>query len=468
VGSYGLRSYSLPKRRTYALFTDTAPHRSLSENISSVGASTSGWGRALAERYQLRLSDELADWFDSGVCDSLGQGEFCEPAHPEQLLQASPECIWPGLMPPDVLPLVSNGLGDWLCGRVSAAGSIDEVIYWYHGGGDYLPYGKGLAEAIVFDTLADRLPGRRQLLAIPAEREPLEHQTIVSGPLVEWALTRLPKDVASVLNIEAPPSLVASELARHRIAVDAVNCDAVLAALDSDVRTQLRSADATALGVSWDRDVAKWMFDTDTIPTVARRQLTERLGHQTSLRFEQDWSTVERICQELATRRSDLGWVHDCLGWAAQRRGNLNSAAEHYSKAAITSVFTDQAVRFKTHFDSDHAAKFSVARLIEIGQADRLDSRYVEALTQVDQPNWRELVVEYWLDKAARHQGAAAERYDLVYRAGWDVGCESMKRYRDLLRMLADIAKEAKQFARAEVAMTHAACIEDRYLRRNR
>jgi hypothetical protein len=468
AGSYVLRSSYLPKRRTLALYTETSPHRSLSEKHSSVGASTSGWSRAISERYRLRLSDELADWFDSGVCDSLGQGEFCEPAHPEQLVQESPECIWPGLMPPDVLPLVSNGLGDWLCGRVSASDTIDEVIYWYHGGGDYLPYGNGLAEAIVFDTLAERLPGRRQLLAIPAEREPLEHQTIVSGPLVEWALKRLPKDVAAVLDIEAPPTLVASELARHKIAVDAVNCDAVLAALDSDLRTRLRSADANALGVSWDRDVAKWMFDTDTIPAMVRSQLIERLSHDGSLQFHQDWSTVERICKELAAERSDLGWVYDCLGWSAQRRGNLQAAGDYYAKAAVTSVFTDQAVRFKTHFDSDHSAKFSVARLIELGQADRLDSRYIEALTQVDKPNWRELVVEYWLDKAAAHQGPAAERYELLYRAGWDVGCESMKRYRDLLCMLAEAAKESQQFARAEVALTHAACIEERYLRRNR
>lgn len=448
--------------------TETAPHRSLSENLSSVGACTSGWSRAISDRYQLRLSDELVDWFDSGVCDAVGLGEFCEPAHPEQLMQDAPDSIWPGLMPPDVLPLVSNGLGDWLCGRVSASNTIDEVIYWYHGGGDYLPYGKGLAEAILFDTLADRLPGRRQLLAIPAEREAQEHQSIISGPLVEWALTRMPVGVASVLDIEAPPELVASELARHQISVDAVKCDAVLAALDSDLRVRFRSADAKALGVSWDRDVAKWMFDTDTIPSLMRSQLVEIIGQNGDVRFAQDWGTVEKLCRELSDQRSDLGWIHDCLGWSAQRRGDHETAGLHYAKSAVTSVFTDQAVRFKTHFDSDHAAKFSIARLIEIGQADRLENRYVTALTQVDQPNWREGVVEYWLDKAAAHHDSAAARYDLLYRAGWDVGCESMQRYRDVLLMLADAARDAQQVARAEVAATHAACIEDRYLRRNR
>lgn len=449
--------------RIPVLNTKTAPQQSLADNYSSAG--TSRWSQAISARYHLNLSSELKDWFDSGVCDSFGQSEFCEPAHPEQLLVDAPECIWPGLMPPDVLPLVGNGLGDWLCGRVSALDTIDEIVYWYHGGGDYLPYGNRLAEAIIFDTLAERLPGRRQLHAVPAERILFEHQAMVSGSLVAWALQQLPNEVAAVLDIDAPPSRVADELLRNNIAMDAVRCDAVLAALDNELRVRVKPADAIALGVTWDRDIAKWMFDTSTIPGDMRKKLTAWWGVSQKPVLTQDWETVEKVCTELSGERSDLGWVHDCLGWAAQRRGDLDLAGDHYLIAAKTSVFTDQSVRFRTHFDSERIAKFSVARLIEIGQAERLDSRYLEALCQADQPHWRERVASYWLDQLSIGGMKDEERYQAIYRAGWDVGCDSMSRYRELLNQLADAATDARQFARAEVARTHAACIDDRYRR---
>ncbi|MGV3484683.1 MAG: SMI1/KNR4 family protein [Planctomycetaceae bacterium] len=441
--------------------TEIAPHRPLADKYSFAGGSH--WSGAIAERYHLQLSAELVDWFDSGVCEALGHGEFCEPASPDQLLVTAPECIWPGLMPPDFLPLVGNGLGDWLCGRVTAQGTIDEILYWYHGGGDYLPYGAGLAEALLFDTLADRLPGRRQLHAIPAERESLEPHERVSGTMIAWALRQLPSDVAEVLAIDAPPSRVASALMQHGVALDAVRCDTVLAALDNVLRIRMTASDAQSLGVQWDRDVAKWMFDTDTIPADVRAMLRARWDLADDHGFGQDWQTVERVCSQLAQERDDLGWVHDCLGWSAQRRGDLATAIDHYERAATTSVFTDQAVRFRTHFDSEKIAKFSVARLLEIGGGQRLDARYLEALCRAEEPNWRERVTAYWLDQAADPAMTAADRYAHIHRAGWDVGCDSMRRYRELLEQLADAAIAAGQFARAELARTHAACIDDRY-----
>lgn len=451
----------LPVSRIDVLNTEIAPHRSLAATHSTSG--NTRWSSAIADRYQLHLSVELIDWFDSGACESLGHGEFCEPATPDQLLAEAPECIWPGLMPPDVLPLVGNGLGDWLCGRVSAQGTIDEIVYWYHGGGDYLPYGLGLAEALLFDTLADRLPGRRQLHAIPAAREASEQLKRVSGTMIAWALRQLPGDVSHVLDIDAPPARLAGALMQHRIAVDAVRCDAVLAALDNELRVRLTVNDARALGVALDNEATKWMFDTSTIPCDVRCKLRDRWGLNDEQAFSQDWQAVANICSELADERNDLGWVHDCLGWSAQRRGDLQSAVRHYETAAFTSVFTDQAVRFRTHFDADNVAKFSIARLIELGVEHQVDPRYVDALSHTDQANWRERVTGYWLAQADHSGTVAADRYDLTFRAGWDVGCDSMRRYRDLLRRLSDAAADAGQAARAEIARTHAACIDARY-----
>jgi hypothetical protein len=456
----------LPDRRIDVLNTDIAPHRSLSQHYSFAGVGGSCWSRAIADRYQLSLSAELSDWFDSGVCETIGHGEFCEPATPEQLLAEAPECIWPGLMPPDVLPLVGNGLGDWLCGRVSEKNSIDEIIYWYHGGGDYLPYGSSLAEALLFDTLADRLPGRRQLHAVPAERELIAHQIQVSSVMIAWAIKQLPPDVLPLLDIDAPPERVAAALMEHRIATDAVRCDAVLAALDNELRVRLTAADAKALGASWDKEVARWMFDTTTIPSEVREVLNLQWSETSENPFAQDWDLVERICGEMARERSDLGWVNDCLGWSAQRRGDLDLAKHHYENAAFASVFTDQAVRFKTHFDSERIGKFSIARLIELGGSDRIDASYIDAISRADQPNWREQVTTYWLGIASLDGMNPNSKYDAIYRAGWDVGCDSMRRYRDLLDLLANAAKQAGQNARAEVVRTHAACIDDRYANR--
>ncbi len=455
----------IPTLNTDTLNTDFALHRLPTDSDQDVGVMRSRWSRAISDRYRLCLSAELVDWFDSGVCDRLGGSEFCEPAHPEALLDESPECIWPGLMPPDVLPLVGNGLGDWLCGKVSARGSIDEIVYWYHGGGDYLPYGKSLAEAIVFDTLADRLPGRRQLLAIPAECDPIQHNAIVSAPLVTWALRHLPQPISELMDVDAAPERIAAALLRHEIAVDAVRCDAVLAALDNPVRSRMTHDKARKLGLNWERDIAKWMFDTDLMPAEIRIELANEWRDLGERPFAQDWSEVEQHCRIIASHRNDLGWVHDCLGWVAQRSGQPSTAVQHYNQASKTSIFTDQSVRFRTHFDSEEFAKFSVARLVEMGLAHNVDPQYVRALSQTATPRWREGVVQYWLGQLESNTAAASDRYQMIFAAGWDVGCDSILRYRELIERLGDAAMDANQFGRAEVARTHAHCIDSRYRR---
>ena len=461
--SYVSETTYLPALRNAALNTEIEYRRSLTAAFYPNGHGATRWSHAIAERYRLQLTDELADWFDCGVCDALGGNEFCEPASPEQLIGEAPDCIWPGLMPPDVLPLVGNGIGDWLCGRVSDSNTIDEIIYWYHGGGDCLPYGGSLAEAILFDTLADRLPGRRQRHAIPAESKMSEYHSIVAGPLVQWSRRHLPSDVAEVLHIDAPPTLVASELIRHDIATDAVYCDAALAALDNAVRMRLTFDDAKKLNASWEKDCARWMFDTATIPADAKRWLLTQWDEADSSLFDQDWDAVQVVCQKVALQRSDLGWVHNCLGWVHQRRGEHETAKRHYEKAADALLFTDQAIRFRTDFDSERFGKFAIARLLELGGPNRLDQSYVDALSDVTRPDWQADVRRHWLRHADLTTVSPSKKYELTLRAGWDVGCESMTAYHGVLIQLSDAAVAAGQVARAEVARAHASCIEDRY-----
>ncbi len=92
-----------------------------------------------------------------------------------------------GFMLPDTLPILGNGYGDWLCMRVNADNTAGEVVHWYHGGGDWMPWGRNPAEAIAFDRLRQRLPGRRVAHATrPAEpsTDPTLPDPWPTGPLV--------------------------------------------------------------------------------------------------------------------------------------------------------------------------------------------------------------------------------------------------------------------------------------------
>ncbi len=54
-------------------------------------------------------------------------------------------------MLPDTLPIVTNDYGDWWCARVNEHNEISEVTQWSHGGGDWLPIGKSMAQAALWD-----------------------------------------------------------------------------------------------------------------------------------------------------------------------------------------------------------------------------------------------------------------------------------------------------------------------------
>jgi tetratricopeptide (TPR) repeat protein len=453
------------------------------------------WSSAIEQRYGLELCDQWADWFDHFASDSVCDGEFCEPVHPEVLLDETPEVIWPGLMPPDFLPLIGNMMGDWLCARIGPDNRIAEVVHWYHGGGDWLPYGKTIAEAIVYDALASRFPGRQLGLAIPAQSpkafdnsfaplsdsdfDPvlgqISDRTHRNRPSIRWALNHLPAAVATVFEADFQPAATGDLLLRNGVAEIAVRCDLALAALDNEIRRRMNPQLAAMLEARWDQDIVRWMFDPSTMP----ERIVQRLVDHWQLPLAdwkiQDWETAAGHCRQIASVRSDLAWAEDVLGWAAQRTGDAASAIEHYARAAGASLFSDQSVRFRTHFDNDRVCKFSVARLMELGAQNRLDPAYVSKLVvetspqDLDMIGWRDRVCQHWLGVAdATASGldreSAARRYGLIYRAGWDVGCDSIPRYQSLLEELADAAERAGQTAQAKLAITHRDCLRGRYL----
>jgi len=469
---------------SFFLLTAFEPINPLDRSVNPIGSVSAGWSSAIADRYGLTLTSGWADWFDGIAGETLSAGEFGDSVHPAVLLEAAPEVIWPGLMQPDLLPLVGNGMGDYLCGRVGPDNGLSEVVHWYHGGGDCLPFGKTLAEAILYDGLNGRFPGRSRGLAVPAEsprggvRENLE-----SRRCVRWALAHLPTGIDEVFDRDRSAAAVADLLVGEGIAEVAVRCDLMLAALDNPIRRRMTQSLAADCNAHWERDVARWMFDAELVPAATRRFLASRWGIAEGEWPAQDWETAAGHAERIAAKRGDLAWVHDVLGWHAQRQGGLEAAIGQYVLGGLASSFTDQSVRFRTHFDSDRIGKFSVARLIELGAADRLDPDYVRRL-RVDSKvepkagGWRDRVSDYWLERAARlgavpsadsgdSAADAAEwmgtRYDLIYRAGWDVGCDGIQRYRDLLGKLAEAAAATGQTARATLARTHQACLESRY-----
>lgn len=420
------------------------------------------WTARIDERYRCTLSKELADWFDGEVWKQAGSGEYHSPIHPESLLSAAPQQIWPGLMSCDFLPLVGNDAGDWLCVRVDQDSVAAEVVQWFHGGGDWIPWGNSLAEALVFDSLIDRLPGPSRRHAIPAEDpRPMGHaDEAAANPLLNWALQHLPSGVAVAFDAATPPSDVAEILLATNVAEVAVRCELVLSALMRPERNfeQMLRADPSVSRT----ELAEWSFDTDRIPDHKRR-LLQQLGASFSGR--QDWDAAVRFAQPVTKLAPSLAWAWDIIGYAAERRGDLELAKSHYRNASKCSVFTDQSVRLETHWAAEQSAKFSVARLLHLASEEVGQSDYLSLLCDPDSSQRSRQTTAYWIEQGTRQQAAEDFRqaHLCFMAAAWDVGAGPITAYGDLLERIAESAARSNQHARAEIARTHRTCLRDRY-----
>lgn len=447
----------------------------------------------MAARYRLRLSDELRSWFDDDVWASVGGGEYREALHPEALLADAPEAIWPGLMPPDFLPVISNGAGDWLCLRIGPHGQIAEVVQWYHGGGDWLPWGKSLAEAIVFDAVSIFLPGAPRRHAIPAEPTRAQNNGSVD-PVLQWAIQWMPASLQSPIHDAVnhrdshadsdSPSDSASQLAYslidHSVAEVALRSELVQRAvsLHGAPASTLDHELTSRLGITA-QQINEWLFDAERIPQSMRAEL---LGYSGAERYsgaetgsslsEQDWNAVQQHCEQVTKLAPKLAWGWDLLGYTHQRSGNWSAAASSYQSGLACSVFTDQSIRYRTHWTSDVAAKFSAAmlrRLIDEQHinSDLLDDRsrhYLDVLCDAE-PLRRPRAHEHWLHQAdlSLEVGNPAQAIDHILLAGWDLGAPTLDSYRNVLEKLQRVCEEIGDDARSELARTHVACLIDRY-----
>lgn len=441
--------------------SNTTTINTLSETTKLPSRDSARWSARLTDRYGFELSGDLADWFDCEVWRRVGTREYREPVEPSALLADAPESIWPGLMPCDLLPVIGNTAGDWLCIRVDQNNRASEVVQWYHGGGDWLPWGRSIGDALFFDALSDRLPSPARRYAVPAE-EVHGGESTGDDPLLAWASDHVEKEIVGLLDATIRHEEVAATLLRHHVSEIAVRCELVQSALKETLSATLDPNTARQLGVDWN-EVVQWMFDTERMPAATRRRLERDYG--LTISKPQDWESAERHCQRVVELAPDLAWGWDVIGYAAERRGDSQTARDAYRRAVTCSVFTDQSVRIRTHWTAEDAAKFSASRLQEVDPDFVQASPYVQILCQDESSDRRLQLTDYWLGLAEESSAAGdwSAAHQNFYAAGWDLGADPMSSYGRLLERIADAADRSGQVARAELARTHRECLQQRY-----
>jgi hypothetical protein len=164
-------------------------------------------------------------------------------------------------------------------------------------------------------------------------------------------------------------------------------------------------------------------------------------------------------------KRQDLGWAWDLLGWVAEQKGNVASAVENYSQSLLASSFSDQSIRFRTHWFPERYGKFAAFRLV--GLQSRLSNWPNTAVFRCylqDQEGLRERVYAHWLALAneCSDRNEPNLEYEMLYRAGWDLGINDLSKYNELLHRMVQAANRGGEFARARVAATHLVNLENK------
>ena len=374
------------------------------------------WSEQISDRYACHLSTELADWFDSGTWQQTGRSEFRESISPEALIQRAPEAIWPGMMLSDCLPILTNTVGDWLCVRIDQDNNARQIIHWYHGGGDWIPWGKHLAEAIAFDAVADRYDSYQKRHAVAAEslRSRSPDEALTSDPYVRWAASHLPKTIVGAIEQDQSASETAETFLDQEVAEVATRCEQVVSEL------------------------------------MNRRQ---------------DWQAAAANAQAVTRIDAQLAWAWDVVGYAAEHRDDLDSAKHAYLRSVRCSAFTDQSVRLSTHRAAGQSAKFAAARLLSLS-IDLVDSDpYLRMLCREQETRRRQEITAHWLGLGSlqQQQRDHAAAYNSYVAAGWDIGMSRIESYGKLLDQISDAADGCGQRSRAKIARTHRQCLRNRY-----
>lgn len=419
---------------------------------------TGTWSQRVERHYSLVLPADVRAWLDGAMWAEPGGAEFCRARTPEQLLDPEPGELWAGFMMPDTLPLIGNDYGDWLCLRIARDGGVSELVHWSHCGGDWIPYGRSLAEGLLYDMAVRFLQPAGSHLSDPRfSDEQLFRparwacQWLEDGDRVWRGLRQAAEEGAGY------GQHLLDLLVTCRVAEMAVRRDRILRLLESPLKTASDTRLAQRLGVVWEPDFVSWVFDTDMIPTVIRRRLEDVLTVSDGLLFAQDWHAAEQEARAVIGCRPDLGWAFDVAGWAAQRRGDPRQAVQYYLAGMRTSWFSDDTVRFRTHWFEEGYGKFAAARLatlVEYLDDGQRDDPYLRIFLDNNPQSLRARVHQHWLDlaRAQERQGAQFQAYQCYYRAGWDLGLQSLGHYEEIFAGLQRTAAGAGADALAALA----------------
>lgn len=421
------------------------------------------WSEAIAERYSLALSDDLCDWFNGDWNRFDSSSEFCDFSVVPSLLNAAPSCFWPGFMLPDTIPIIGNRFGDWLCLKVGNDGKCCEIVHWYHGGGDYIPFGKTLAESLLYDACQSASP-EHQTWGEVSEADPSKKNVL------EWVAPRLDVSMSvleEIISLYARGQVIEAtdRMLEKGWCTTVAARDRIDAALSTPLRRKADPKLAMRLGVTWEKEMNRWLFDTDLIPAEQRERLHEILG-ASSDGFNQDWEAAEREAHAVLAHRQDLGWAFDIAGWAALRKSQTATAIDWWWKGVQTSVFSDQSTRFRSHWFDRSFGKFAAQQLHELRELlpnEIAMDPYWSALIATDAGDASQRITAHWIGRASQVGLSAGDCYDDWYRAGWDVGCHQVDLFAMILEQLTQNGRQAGWEAKAKIAKTYQARLAQRY-----
>ncbi len=409
------------------------------------------WSHQIASTLGVVMDETLRAWFDEAWWARQGTGEFASALSPQRLLDLDGEVIWPGFLPPDLLPLIGNDYGDWLCMRVGLTNEVSEIVYWNHGGGDWIPFGPNLPEALLY----------------AASQRAAEQDEFASTVWPAWAAERLAACGKRIMPFWEARAKVdpLSALVEAGIAQTPVGRDLCLKRLRRPSQEIADREKAKALGVPWEPNFLSWLFDSALAPAAQRGELWSRGPDQAADGFEQDWNGAEMEALRIERVRENLGWPMDLAGWAAERRGDIQQAIPRYLASLKASVFSDESVRFRTLWFPEGFGKFSAARLSEhrdlLPEPHRSDA-YLNLLWENDRTSLRYRVSQYWLEIAEVAVEAQDWRkaFGAYMRAGWDVGMPRREDYLIVLEGLRGAARELGAVALGRLISIHIGLLE--------
>lgn len=394
---------------------------------------TESWSHQIASNLGVELDESLRTWFDEAWWARQGTGEFTSALSPQRLIDLDGEVIWPGFLPPDLLPVIGNDYGDWMCLRIGLANEVSEIVYWNHGGGDWIPFGPSLPEALLY----------------AASLRATEQDEFASTVWPTWAAEQLSRSGKHIMPFWETGAKVdpLSALVEAGVAQAPVGRDLCLKRLRRPGQEMADREKAKALGVPWEPNFVSWLFDSSLAPESQRSALWDGGRGDANAGFEQDWNGAELEALRIERVRGNLGWPMDLAGWAAERRGDLQQAIPRYWSSLKASVFSDESVRFRTLWFPEGYGKFAAARLWEhrelLSELQRSDP-YLSLLWENDRTSLRARVSRFWLriaEEESRQRNWRAA-FDAYMRAGWDVGMAQREDYVEVLTGLRCVAIE--------------------------